>query len=139
MSLAEMQRFLSHSLHPEPSDEQLERLARRVSLKWASRSPALNIGVEALEGFARSGTALAPDIMTRLAQDLFGSSSVKFDAARNLLVRTTPEARPLGIRPPSVNEMKLELPKFTGGPAPPRPHSAALPGAKQSRRPGWAH
>jgi hypothetical protein len=113
--------------------------ARALKSHLGTLARDLNIGVEALEGFARSGTALAPDIMTRLAQDLFGSSSVKFDAARNLLVRTTPEARPLGIRPPSVNEMKLELPKFTGGPAPPRPHSAALPGAKQSRRPGWAH
>ena len=98
----------------------------------------LNIGVEVLENFARSGTGLSPDVMTRLAQDLFGSSSVKFDATRNLLVRTTPEARPLGITPPSVNEMDLKLPTFTGGPAPVRPRKEALPGAQPRRSPGWA-
>jgi hypothetical protein len=43
----------------------------------------------------------------------------------------------LGIRPPSIDQMDLKLPTFAGGPAPPRPRSAALPGAKQSRRPGW--
>jgi hypothetical protein len=112
--------------------------ARAHKSHLGSLARDLNITVEALDDFARSGTSLSPETMTRLAQDLFGSSSVSFDPQRNLLVRTTPPARPLGVIPPSINQMKLQLPKFTGGPAPPRPRSAALPGAKQSRRPGWA-
>jgi hypothetical protein len=112
--------------------------ARAHKSHLGSLARDLNITVEALDDFARSGTSLSPETMTRLAQDLFGSSSVSFDPQRNLLVCTTPPARPLGVIPPSINQMKLQLPKFTGGPAPPRPRSAAPPGAKQSRRPGWA-
>jgi hypothetical protein len=63
---------------------------------------------------------------------------VSFDATRNLLIRTTPEARPLGTRPPSIDQMDLELPTFSGGPAPVRPRKAALPGAQPRRHPGWA-
>jgi hypothetical protein len=96
-----------------------------------------NIALAALEDFVRLGSKLPPEVLNRLARDLFGDNA-SYDPQRDLLVRTTAEARPLGNRPPSIDEMDLELPTFTGGPAPVRPRHAALPGTPQRRRPGWA-
>jgi hypothetical protein len=92
--------------------------------------------LQSLIGFIRSGVALSPEILNLLAKDLFGAN-VRFDPQRNLLVRTSPQARPLG-RSTSIAEMDLQLPKFVGGPAPVRPRNAALPGAQPRRSPGWA-
>jgi hypothetical protein len=97
----------------------------------------LGLGIVALQDFAYDGSArLAPAALAALTAALW-DGRVVYDPDIDLLRPTNnnpPE--PLGIRPPTISEMNLQLPKFAGGPPPLYP-APARPKAK-APRPGWA-
>ena len=98
----------------------------------------LGLPSSTLEAFAEGKVALPPQVLQALTLELFQGAAV-YDPELDLL-RSANRAAPrsLGIRPPSVAEMGLTLPKFKGG-APEhayRPVQPTLPVTKMKRA-GW--
>jgi hypothetical protein len=96
----------------------------------------LGLGIVTLQDFAYGSARLAPAALAALTAALF-DGRVEYDADIDRLRQSNKqEPKPLGIRPLTISEMNLNLPKFAGGPPPLYPASAR-PKAK-APRPGWA-
>ena len=89
--------------------------------------------VPGARGFCIGSAALPPETLKALALHLFIGNTA-YDPVDLLRPASRNEPVPMGIRPPSVTEMGLTLPKFTGGSPPLYP---PLPHKPKAQRPGW--
>ena len=88
------------------------------------------LGTATLEEFAHGRAALAPDILSALAHELFGHN-VTYDPTIDPLRRAALEPIPMGSPPPPLPST---LPTFKGGPPPPQPGYASKPMPKATPR-----
>jgi hypothetical protein len=107
--------------------------ARNKGAAFALLARDLDIGIAALDAFARGEGTLPDAIMSALAKHIFGDN-VTFDAARNLLVRAKRVPIPAGLLPPRY----VPPPRPVSAPSPPPIRSDKPPPVQPKGRPGWA-